>query len=187
MTGRLSTTGLLVAAGGAMELTFLSLYCAPSGAGAVLWMIGVNVVSYALFAVAVWLLRRSESPAMRGGLIVLLFGVLFRLSLVPHAVIGSDDIYRYLWDGRVAAAGINPYAYTPTDPHLAPLATADLPSSVNHPELKSVYPALAQGLFLLSHVLFGDSVAGMKLLLVLADCVTLLLLRALLAPRGSPL
>jgi len=170
-----------------MELLFLSLYFAPSGAAGVLWMIGVNAVTYALFALVVRMIRRSGSPPAHGLPIVFLFGALFRLSLVPHGVVGSDDIERYLWDGRVAAAGINPYAYTPTDPHLAALATADLPSSVNHPELKSVYPALAQGLFLLAHLLFGDSVAGMKLLLVLADCVTLLLLRALVVPRGSPL
>ena len=181
MTGRISSTGLLVAAGVALELAFLSLYGAPAGAGAVLWMIGVNAAAYILLALALWLLRKGEPLPARGSLIVLLFGVLFRLSLVPHGVVGSDDIYRYLWDGRVGAAGINPYAYAPTDPRLAALATADLPSKVNHPELQSVYPALAQGLFLLSHSLFGDSVAGMKLLLVLADCLTMVLLWRLLA------
>ena len=33
-----------------------------------------------------------------------------------------SDIYRYVWDGRVAAAGINPYRYIPTDPQLETLA-----------------------------------------------------------------
>ncbi|HTR99087.1 MAG TPA: hypothetical protein VML00_05000, partial [Bacteroidota bacterium] len=182
MTGRISSTGLLCAAGGAMELLFLSLYCAPAGAAGVLWMIGVNAVTYALFALVVRMIRRSGSPPAHGLPVVFLFGVLFRLSLLPHGVVGSDDIYRYLWDGRVAAAGINPYAYTPTDPHLASLATADLPSRVNHPELQSVYPALAQGLFLLAHSLFGDSVAGMKLLLVCADIATMLILWRFASP-----
>ena len=31
----------------------------------------------------------------------------------------SSDIYRYVWDGRVQAAGINPYAYVPADAALA--------------------------------------------------------------------
>ena len=33
----------------------------------------------------------------------------------------SSDIYRYVWDGQVQAAGINPYRYVPADPALAGL------------------------------------------------------------------
>jgi hypothetical protein len=104
---------------------------------------------------------------------------------VPHAVVGSDDIYRYLWDGRVAASGTNPYAYVPTDPHLAQLATADLPAKVNHQDLRTVYPALAQGLFFLAHIIFGDSATGLKFLLVMIDCLTMALLWRLLRQRGN--
>jgi hypothetical protein len=32
-----------------------------------------------------------------------------------------DDLYRYVWDGRVQAAGLNPYSYAPADPELAAL------------------------------------------------------------------
>jgi len=169
-----------------MEIAFLSLYGAPAGAGGVLWMIGVNVAAYALFAVVVRLVWNDALPSARGTALVAFFGILFRLSLVPHGVVGSDDVYRYLWDGKVAAAGVNPFMYTPTDPHLAALATADLPANVNHPELKSVYPALAQGLFLLSHAMFGDSVSGMKLLLAVADCLTVVLLWLFVRRRGAP-
>ena len=38
----------------------------------------------------------------------------------PH----STDIYRYIWDGRVQADGINPYRYVPADPALAHLRDA---------------------------------------------------------------
>ena len=37
----------------------------------------------------------------------------------------SSDVYRYVWDGRVEAAGINPYRYVPADPQLAPLRDPD--------------------------------------------------------------
>jgi uncharacterized membrane protein len=114
------------------------------------------------------------------------FGLLFRLTLIPHGVIGSDDIYRYLWDGKVAAAGINPFAYAPTDPHLSHLATAELPSKVNHPEMRSVYPALAQLLFLTAHALFGDSVWGMKLLLTVMDCLTMFFVWRFVRDREDP-
>src|SRR5947207_3574662 len=33
----------------------------------------------------------------------------------------SDDVYRYLWDGRVVRAGVNPYRYAPAAPELAAL------------------------------------------------------------------
>ena len=31
----------------------------------------------------------------------------------------SGDAFRYIWDGRVQAAGINPYRYVPADERLA--------------------------------------------------------------------
>src|SRR5262249_32407703 len=53
---------------------------------------------------------------------ILLFALVFRLSLVPMETSLSSDIYRYIWDGRVQAAGkMNPYLYPPADNHLPPL------------------------------------------------------------------
>jgi len=178
---------LLVAAGLLMELCFLSFYTVRSGPGEVLLFIGVNVATFLIVSFLLLLLRRSTVPAPRTWLVpVAAFGILFRLTLVPHAVVGSDDIYRYLWDGKVAAAGINPFAYTPPDPHLSRLATADLPSKVNHQELRSVYPALAQLLFVASHAIFGESVWGIKLLLTLIDSLTLLLIWLFVRERSDP-
>lgn len=174
-----------------MELSFSSFYLVHGGPGDVLLLIAVHTAGFILLAVLVWLGRNAEiegAAAGRIAWIVVGCGVLFRLTLVPHAVVGSDDIYRYLWDGKVAAAGINPFAYLPTDPHLSHLATADLPGKVNHPDMRTVYPAVAQCLFLVSSIAFGDSPAGIKLLLVLFDCLTMIVLRALLRQSGkSPL
>ena len=46
---------------------------------------------------------------------------LLRLAFVVQTPTLSGDVYRYIWDGRVQAAGVNPYRYTPTDAHLEPL------------------------------------------------------------------
>jgi len=186
-TARRLPLWLLVAGGVLMELCFLSFYAVRSGPGEVLLFIAVNVATFLIISFLLILLRRSAEPAPCMWLIpVVAFGVLFRLTLVPHAVVGSDDIYRYIWDGKVAAAGINPFAYTPTDPHLSHLATADLPSKVNHPELRSVYPALAQLLFVASHALFGDSAWGIKLLLVIIDSLTMMLIWLFVRERPDP-
>lgn len=179
---------LLLCVGGAMEFCYICLYFAPGGAAAVLWFIAVNVVTFLLLSLLVWRMRRGGTEASNEKTMLILlvaFAVGFRLTLLPHQVIGSDDIYRYLWDGKVAASGINPFAYLPTDPRVAHLASPDLPSKVNHPELRSVYPPLAQVLFLIAHRLFGESEAGLKFLLVTIDCITVGLLLALLRKRGG--
>ena len=169
----------LILVGLLMELCYLIFYVFPDGPGEVLVLIAVNVAAYLLLSYILWRMRRSPAHpehARFAVLSILAFGVLFRFSLVPHEVVGSDDIYRYLWDGKVSASGVNPFAHFPLDPQLSSLASADLPGKVNHPEMRSVYPALAQGLFWLSNRLFGDSVQGMKFLLVCFDVLTLAVL-----------
>jgi len=37
-----------------------------------------------------------------------------RLPLLPGWPV-STDMFRYVWDGRVQGAGINPYLYVPAD------------------------------------------------------------------------
>jgi hypothetical protein len=85
-------------------------------------------------------------------------------------------MYRYVWDGKVAAHGINPFRYAPTDSALAAMHTADLPSKINHPTMRTIYPPLAQLLFFISNKVFGDSLAGLKFLFVLADICTVVVL-----------
>ncbi len=169
------------------ELCYGSFYLFPDGPSQVLLLISVSVVTYVLLGLLLWRTRGAEMGGQatnRLVLIIVISGILFRLTLVPHGVVGSDDIYRYLWDGKVATSGINPFAYLPNDPHLAHLATPDLPRKVNHPELGTVYPAVAQALFCVSSLLFGDSTTGMKLLLVLLDSCTLILLYRFLGRLG---
>jgi hypothetical protein len=131
-----------------------------------------NAASVIVLGILLFLLRRGgtwRSPE-RGFLpVVLVWAVVFRLVLVWGDPVASDDIYRYLWDGRVAASGVNPYRLAPADGELAHLHTPELPARVTFPEMRTIYPPLAQGLFWLSHLLFGPSATGLKLLLVLCD------------------
>jgi len=70
-------------------------------------------------------------------------GVVFRLTLVGLTPTLSDDIYRYLWDGRVQHAGINPYRYAPQDEALAHLRTEEW-HKINHKDIPTIYPPLMQ-------------------------------------------
>src|SRR5262249_44890407 len=62
----------------------------------------------------------ARTAPMREGLaIVLGLALAMRLSIVFIEPILSTDVYRYVWDGRVQAAGINLYRFVPTDPALS--------------------------------------------------------------------
>jgi hypothetical protein len=114
------------------------------------------VVAYAV-AAAAWLVVRTRVLPLRTVIVIAL--VLRGLLLFSPPKL-SGDVYRYLSDGRVLAAGGNPYAYTPSDPR------------INHPEIRSIYPPLAQFLFALVHDL-----TLWRLLIVAVDIAALMLLR----------
>jgi len=75
------------------------------------------------------------------------------LVLVPPAL--SDDLYRYLWEGRLWLLGENPYRAPPDDPSLASLRDA-LWEPINNKSLASIYPPLLQLLFAVSSSLGGQ-------------------------------
>lgn len=102
---------------------------------------------------------------------VVLFGLLFRVVLLFSAPGLSDDVYRYLWDGRVQAAGINPYAYPPASEALADLKDAEVFSRINHPDVPTIYPPLAQIFFRVCY-LIHPSIWTIKTGLVLVDLLT---------------
>ncbi len=91
--------------------------------------------------------------------------------LVPPLVL-SDDLHRYAWDGRVSLAGIDPYRHAPDDAALHALRDAS-PLPVNHAELPTIYPPIAQLIFALAQ-LSGTLVAHRLLaLLALLGCIPL--------------
>ena len=77
----------------------------------------------------------------------------------------SDDVFRYVWDGRVWAAGVNPYVYAPAEAALAGLRDEAIWPHINHPEVPTIYPPLAQLVFLI-HALLGWGVTGLKAIFV---------------------
>jgi Glycosyltransferase family 87 len=128
------------------------------------------------FIGAAWLLRKVPLRAavvliVLGGIGVLLPGV----SAPPH---NSTDLYRYVWDGRVQAAGVDPYQYVPAARQLAGLRdeflfhpraeycvtqtyvshhpAAELAAgctAINRPTVPTIYPPVAEAYFLGVHFL----------------------------------
>ncbi len=112
------------------------------------------------------------------------FALLFRLALLPSPLVLSSDLYRYIWDGRVQTAGINPYLYPPSAPELAFLRDEEISPFINRPHAPTIYPPGAQILFAVTYTLFPDSITGVKAVMILFDLATILLVLRLLKRTG---
>ena len=149
--------------------------------------VSLMIVAAGAYVGALGIVRRGP-PAGGGSLAACVaLGVAARIVVAGGAPLVSDDVYRYIWDGRVQQFGLSPYEAVPEDPALAGLHTAatrriDPTSAV----LPSIYPPLAQRFFL-AVTAFDDSVTAMVAAVVLCDLLTLVLLwRWLVATGRSP-
>ncbi|HKA54032.1 MAG TPA: hypothetical protein VKJ47_10265 [Candidatus Binatia bacterium] len=101
-------------------------------------------VPYCLAARLIW---RSVEPTRAALTVLFAFALLFRLPLLFTEPRLSTDLYRYLWDGRVQTAGINPYRYAPADGALRFLRDDAVYRRINRKEFPTIYPAGAQLIF----------------------------------------
>ncbi len=143
---------------------------------------GWSVILYVL-AAAVLLIM----PANRCTLILVIgFGIAFRLvTLLPEPFM-SSDIYRYAWDGVVQHAHISPYRYVPGDTALSFLRNSnrDLFEHINRRDYAhTIYPPVAQFLFY-GITWFNASVTFMKLAMILFEGITVYALMELLKLLG---
>jgi alpha-1,6-mannosyltransferase len=110
--------------------------------------------------------------------IMLQIGLLFRIALLFSTPFLSQDFYRFIWDGRLIMAGINPYAFTPnqiinspdTIPQLKELYQGMGSLSASH---FTNYPPFNQLIFALGGLVAGKSILGttifFRLVIILAD------------------
>ncbi|HVS12501.1 MAG TPA: glycosyltransferase 87 family protein [Thermoanaerobaculia bacterium] len=119
--------------------------------------------------VALWRFSRRRSEITLG--VLLGVAALVRGLLLPVPLSLSDDVYRYLWDGRVVLAGFDPYRLAPEAPELEPLRDAVWERTA-HREVQSVYPPLALTLFSIAAALPFDLFAwkGLMALFDLGSC-----------------
>ena len=111
---------------------------------------------------------------------VLVVAAVMRLVVLLAPPYLSDDLNRYVWDGRVEAAGVNPYRYVPADPHLAALRDETIFPSINRSDYApTIYPPVAEYIFFLGTRLRASSTAMKATLLVFELAGVLLLLRLL--------
>lgn len=149
----------------------------------------------ALFAVAAAALQRV--PQRLSVVVSLAGGLALAVASLARTAVLSNDLYRYAWDGKVQAAGIDPYRYAPNAPALDRLHDAWLwPSAttcaargkppgctlLNRENVHTIYPPGAQLFFRIVHLLVPESTRdrGYEVVgLVLAAVVAGMLLTAL--------
>ena len=192
---RLAIAGLLLLAAQAY-LLFLSRDFAPEVVLAarpipVLTIIGL--ASGLLYLLLLPILT-ALTPTRSLLALVLLLGLAMRLLAMAGTPILEDDFNRYLWDGGVVAAGLNPYAASPAEAPAQPgfeelTATAGpLLQKVNHPDLRSLYPPGAQAAFALAHWIEPWGLDAWRLVLLGFDLAVVALILLLLRELGaSPL
>jgi alpha-1,6-mannosyltransferase len=151
------------------------------------WTLFWLLISGIPFVLAVWWTFRRKTFPANTLVIILIGGALFRLILVPlDPPRLSTDIYRYIWDGRVQAAGINPYLYLPVDPRLAQLRDDSIYPNINRKTYAhTIYPPVAQ-IFFLVVTRVTQTVPGFKAVVVLVDLATMGIVAATLRALGQP-
>lgn len=181
-------------------------YDADLADGRALWLAFALFIAGLVYALD---LRRAiyqaptDASSMQMLLVMIAFsGLAARVLLFASTPILEDDFQRYLWDGAVTANGLNPYAHSPAEAQaLALNMNADentlgvlaregssVLASVNHPQLKTIYPPVAQGAFALAHVIAPWNIAGWRLVCLAGEMATFALLLMLLQSVGrSPL
>ncbi|MBC5772915.1 DUF2029 domain-containing protein [Pontibacter sp. KCTC 32443] len=121
--------------------------------------------------------------------------IFFRLILLAATPLLSDDYFRFIWDGRLMAAGINPYLHLPEYfVQEGAVAVAGINEALylklNSPEYYSVYPPVAQAIFWLSAKLSPESICGsivtIRVMIIAAEILSILLLLRLLRKMGLP-
>ncbi len=148
-----------------------------------------QVLAFALFLPAASLCWRGLGVGRAGVLLVLVLGLAMQaVSFDPGAPPPlTTDTYRYAWDARVQAAGINPYRHPPLAPALAELRDDQIWPGISRKAWATIYPPGAEASFLAARSLFGTGVRATTWLFLIVVAAAMGLLILTLARISVPL
>ena len=128
----------------------------------------------------------ERSPTKRALWLIFGIGFLLRIYVLLFDPLLSTDIFRYIWDGRVQAAGINPYRYFPAHDALAHLRDAVIFPRINRADYAgTIYPPVAEFFFLMV-TRIGENVNVMRLALLGCEAVIVTLVILFLRRMERP-
>lgn len=124
-------------------------------------------------------INSNESFKLKLPLFIIVTGLIFRLSLFPAIPSTSDDVYRYIWEGKVILNGFNPFTTAPEEEKLKPLRDNNY-EKVTFKNIPAIYPPLSQISFAAAYLLTGDNLTGLKIIYFICEIFTLIFLIKLL-------
>jgi hypothetical protein len=140
-------------------------------------------VAGALWLGAVALVRRGGLPQRTVWIVLAVAAAMRAMTFIAPPLL-SSDVYRYVWDGRVQHAGINPYRYIPAAPQLEFLRDATIFPLVNRADYApTIYPPAAEAIFALAG-LAAPGLGGMKAIMAGFDALVIVALLWLLPLAG---
>ena len=128
----------------------------------------------------------ERTPTNRALWLIFGIGVLLRVYVLLFEPLLSTDIFRYIWDGKVQATGINPYRYFPAHDALAHLRDASIFPRINRADYAvTIYPPVAEFFFLLV-TRISESVTVMRLALLGCEAASVSLIVLFLRRMQRP-
>ena len=157
------------------------------------WQFNRIIIPYALFFL-IYLIIIYYVKGEREIRFFLILSIVLRAALLFAIPALSDDVYRFIWDGRLIVHGINPFDQLPSyyldgSVKLEGLDQA-LFDQLNSQEYFTIYPPLAQAVFAVSVAIFPKSILGasavMKCFLLAGEVGSLYLISKLLKKFELP-
>lgn len=182
--------------------------CQTSGVTAVVWLLGMAAVlgqahprlHFAPYLVgmvvwtAAWVAVCTDRPRWTPWPVWMALGLFARLWALSDDPAFSSDVFRHVYEGQVVwSMGWRfPFVVPPAEAAAAgvsPELLGDAWRRINHPELATIYPPLAHGMFVLagglSLALGLDGVLAVKAVLVGIEVAGAAALTAALGPRWA--
>ena len=119
--------------------------------------------------------KKNDAEKLRTPLLLILFGLIFRLTLFPASVTTSHDVNRYIWEGKILSHGYNPFTTAPRDSQLVKYRS-NIYDDITYKNMETIYPPMAQATFLSAYFLTGESTLGLKIIYFFFDLMIMFLL-----------
>ena len=180
---------LLLICGVLTELFYILFVLLAKDRNIPLYMI-IYFGSFIVFFFAYFVLLKKQNAGsdekniQKSLFLIIAFGMIFRLTLLPTSYSTSDDVHRYLWEGKVLVNGYNPYTTPPNDSSLIHLRDENF-EKVTFKNMSAIYPPFSQIVFAVNYLIAGNSTIFLKVIYLIFEFITLIFILKLLLLKGK--
>ncbi len=176
----MSTSGLAVLFGLTAAACLVSLRFPDTRLASVPLYLAAVGAAFACYFAALLILRLKDMKLRAAWIFVV--AVAIQIAPLRGLPLLDNDAYRYHWDGKLLAAGVNPYQYAPGD-HAVASMRDEYWGPIGYKGIRTIYPPLTEMLLAGTYVL-DPRPARVMLLAVGFNLLSLLPLLLLLRSRG---